>query len=74
MAGFVDLKCDVIKGGMKLNNIINPIFQPGHYGPFYQDYIIFEGISVDKNGKQHYMDSNLAYKNACRNAIAYLEK
>jgi formamidase len=29
---------------------------------------------VDENGEQHYLDTNLAYRNACLNAISYLEK
>ena len=36
--------------------------------------MIFEGISVDEKGKQHYLDANVAYRNACLNAIEYLKK
>jgi formamidase len=74
MAGWLDLKVDLIKGGIQKFAIVNPIFQPGNFGPSYTDYLIFEGISVDSAGKQHYLDANIAYRNACINAIEYLKK
>ncbi|WP_439570639.1 acetamidase/formamidase family protein, partial [Methylibium sp.] len=40
----------------------------------YNDYIIFEGISVDEHGQQHYLDVHVAYRQACLNAIEYLKK
>ena len=39
-----------------------------------QDYLIFEGVSVDEQGKQHYLDVTVAYRQACLNAIEYLKK
>ncbi|MEX1166027.1 MAG: acetamidase/formamidase family protein, partial [Hydrogenophaga sp.] len=42
--------------------------------PTYNDYVIFEGISVDESGKQYYLDVNVAYRQACLNAIEYLKK
>jgi formamidase len=74
MAGWIDLKAEVIKGGVERYAITNPIFKPGPVEPHYSEYLVFEGISVDENGDQHYLDTNLAYRNACLNAIAYLEK
>jgi formamidase len=74
MAGWIDLKADVIKGGVERYAITNPIFKPGPVEPHYSEYLVFEGISVDDNGDQRYLDTNLAYRNACLNAIAYLEK
>ncbi|WP_066391757.1 formamidase [Neobacillus mesonae] len=75
MAGWIDLKVDVIKGGMEKYKITeNPVFKPGPVDPHYSDYLVFEGISVDeRNGKQHYLDANLAYRRACLNAIEYLK-
>jgi formamidase len=35
---------------------------------------VFEGLSVDETGKQHYLDATVAYKRAVLNAIAYLSK
>jgi len=32
------------------------------------------GISVDEQGKQHYLDVHIAYRQACLNAIEYLKK
>ncbi|KOP82322.1 acetamidase/formamidase family protein [Cytobacillus solani] len=75
MAGWIDLKVDVIKGGMEKYKIKeNPVFKPGPVDPLYSDFLVFEGISVDeKDGKQHYLDANIAYKRACLNAIEYLK-
>ncbi|MDR3379362.1 acetamidase/formamidase family protein, partial [Cupriavidus basilensis] len=41
---------------------------------YYILYLIFEAISVDEQGKQHYLDVNVAYRQACLNAIEYLTK
>lgn len=35
---------------------------------------MFEGISVDESGKQHFLDATVAYKRAVLNAIDYLSK
>ena len=35
---------------------------------------MFEGISVDESGKQHFLDASVAYKRAVLNAIEYLSK
>ena len=74
MAGWLHLKVDVIKGGMSKYGIKNPIFKPSPITPKYDDYLIFEGISVDEAGKQHYLDVHVAYRQACLNAIEYLTK
>ena len=54
--------------------IKNPIFKPSPITPNYNDYLIFEGISVDEQGKQYYLDVHVAYRQACLNAIEYLKK
>jgi formamidase len=74
MAGWVHMKVELIKGGMAKYGIKNPIFRPSPIVPTYKDYLIFEGISVDNAGKQHYLDVNVAYQQACLNAINYLTK
>jgi formamidase len=74
MAGWVHLRVNLIKGGMEKYAIKNPIFKPSPITPKYDDYLIFEGISVDEQGKQHYLDVNVAYRQACLNAIEYLKK
>ena len=51
-----------------------PMFKPSPITPNYKDYLIFEGISVDEAGKQHYLDVHIAYRQACLNAIEYLKK
>lgn len=74
MAGWVHMRVNVIKGGMAKYGIKNPIFKPSPITPNYKDYLIFEGISVDEKGKQHYLDVTVAYRQACLNAIEYLKK
>ena len=74
MAGWVHMRVTLIKGGMAMYGIKNPIFKPSPITPHYNDYLIFEGISVDESGKQYYLDVNVAYRQACLNAIEYLKK
>jgi len=74
MAGWVHMKVEIIKDGVAKYGIRNPIFKPSPITPTYNDYLIFEGISVDEAGKQHYLDVHVAYRQACLNAIEYLTK
>jgi len=74
MAGYLDLRVNLIKGGMAMYGVKNPIFQSSPLEPNYSSYLIFEGISVDEEGKQHYLDVHVAYRQACLNAISYLMK
>jgi formamidase len=81
MSGFLELKCSVIKGGMKLLPVVgpsslcvNPIFEIGPLEPRYSEWLVFEGVSVDENGVQHYLDATIAYKRAVLNCIKYLSQ
>ena len=74
MAGWIHIKVNLIKDGVKKYGVKNPIFQPSDLSPSYKKHLIFEGISVDENGKQHYLDAHVAYRQACLNAIEYLKK
>jgi formamidase len=74
MAGYLDIRVNLIKGGMAKYGVVNPIFRPSPLEPNYTSFLIFEGISVDEQGKQHYLDVHVAYRQACLNAIAYLKK
>jgi formamidase len=74
MAGWIDIGVDVIKGGVEKYGITNPIFRPSPVEPHYSDFLIFEGVSVDEKGEQHYLDATIAYRRACLNAIEYLKK
>lgn len=74
MAGWIHLRVNLIKDGMAKYGIKNPIFKPSRITPKYDDYLIFEGISVDESGKQHYLDVHIAYRQACLNAIEYMTK
>ncbi|MGB3829127.1 MAG: formamidase [Ornithinimicrobium sp.] len=75
MGGFIDLRLDVLKGGMDTYGVAeNCIFIPGHTDPQYSEWIAFSGVSVTLDDKQHYLDSQLAYQRACLHAIDYLTK
>lgn len=74
MAGYLDIQVSLIKDGVKKYGIKNPVFKPSPVDPNYNDYLIFEGISVDEKGKQYYLDAHIAYRQACLNAIEYMKK
>ncbi len=74
MAGYLDLRVKIIKGGIAKYGITNPVFKSSPLEPTYSSYMIFEGISVDEAGTQHYLDVHVAYRRACLNAIEYLKK
>jgi formamidase len=74
MAGYLDIRVNLIKGGVKMYGVNSPIFKPSPLEPNYTSYLIFEGISVDEAGKQHYLDVHIAYRQACLNAIEYMKK
>lgn len=74
MAGYLDIEVDLIKDGVNKHGIDHPIFEPGHRGPTFSDYVVFEGYSVDDDGDQHYLDSHIAYRQAALDAIEYLKK
>ncbi|EEC71535.1 hypothetical protein OsI_03855 [Oryza sativa Indica Group] len=59
MSGFLELKCEIIRGPVE---------------PRFSDWLVFEGISVDESGKQHFLDASVAYKRAVLNAIEYLSR
>ncbi len=73
MAGWIDLHVDLIKDGVSKYRMVNPIFQTSPLEPRYTNYLVFEGISVDDQGNQYYLDAHVAYRNACLNAINYLK-
>ncbi len=75
MAGWIDIGVGLIKGGVAKYGITNPVFKPSPVDPHFDDYLIFEGISVDEHtGEQYYLDAHVAYRRACLNAIEYLKK
>lgn len=73
MAGWIDLKVSLIKNGVNKYKQKNPMFQPSTSRLTYGPQIVFQGISVDEDGQQHYLDANVAYRQACLNAIEYLK-
>jgi formamidase len=75
MAGFIELRVNLIKDGVRKYGMVNPIFQPSQAEPRYTKHLIFEGISVDEtSGQQYYLDAGVSYRRACLNAIEYMKK
>lgn len=76
MAGYIDLRVEVIKNGMETYGVHkNPMFLPGRMEPTYSEFLTFIGVSVDhRDNTNLYMDATEAYRNACLNAIEYLKK
>lgn len=76
MAGVITIKFSVMKDGMKQLAMKSPIYIPGpvetQFGP--GRYIYFEGFSVDEQGKQHYLDATIAYRQTCLRVIEYLRR
>lgn len=72
MAGWLDLKVDVIKDGMEKLNTDHAIFKPGYQDPDFSSYVVFEGYSVDEDGTQYYKNANIGMRRACLDAIDYL--
>jgi hypothetical protein len=66
----------VMKDGMKQLGMKSPIYVPGPVEPQFGPgrYIYFEGFSVDEHGKQHYMDTSVAYRQTSLRAIEYLRR
>jgi formamidase len=74
MAGYLDLTVDVIRDGMKSFGLTNPFFITGPVSATYTDYIVFEGFSVDSDGKQYNLDPHISFRQACLDAITYLTR
>ncbi|KAB8071656.1 formamidase [Aspergillus leporis] len=76
MAGIITIKFTVIKDGMTKLGMKSPIFRPGPVEPQFGPgrYLTFEGFSVDENGKQHYLDATVAYRQTCLRVIEYLRR
>ena len=75
MGGFIDLRVELIKGGMETYGVSeNAIFMPGNVEPQYSQWLAFSGTAVTLDGEQHYLDSHLSYQRACLHAIDYLTK
>ncbi|KAI1120506.1 formamidase [Nemania abortiva] len=76
MAGVITINFKVVKNGMKDLGLKSPIYIPGPVEPQFGAgrYIYFEGFSVDQNGKQHYMDVAVAYRQTSLRCIEYLRR
>jgi len=53
---------------------VNPIFEISPLEPHFSEWLVFEGLSIDEYGRQHYLDASVAYKRAVLNCIHYLAK
>ncbi|GAB7366274.1 hypothetical protein MBLNU230_g7831t2 [Neophaeotheca triangularis] len=76
MAGCITINFSVMKGGQEQLGMKSPIYVPGPVEPSFGpgDYVCFEGFSVDELGTQHYLDTTIAYRQACLRVIEYLRR
>ena len=76
MAGEITIKFSVMKGGMEQLAMKSPIYVPGPVEPQFGPgrYIYFEGFSVDEHGKQHHLDTTVAYRQTSLRVIEYLRR
>ncbi|KAK1753526.1 formamidase [Echria macrotheca] len=76
MAGIITINFKVIKNGLADLGLKSPIYIPGPVEPQFGPgrYIYFEGFSVDQQGRQHYMDVTVAYRQTCLRVIEYLRR
>lgn len=74
--GIITIKFNVLKDGVAKLGIKSPIFHPGPVEPQFGPgrYLGFEGYSVDLDGKQHFLDATVAYRQTCLRAIEYLRR
>jgi len=72
--GIVTARINLVKGGVAKFAMNNPIFVPGPVEPRYTKYLTFEGIAVDEQGRQHYLDPRVSFRQAVINAMNYLQK
>ncbi|EME41961.1 hypothetical protein DOTSEDRAFT_72909 [Dothistroma septosporum NZE10] len=76
IAGVITINFKVIKNGMADLGLKSPIYIPGPVEPQFGPgrHIYFEGFSVDSDGKQHYLDATVAYRQTCLRVIEYLRR
>ena len=74
MAGWIDLGVDLIRGGMDRYGVRTPIFKPSPEPETRREYLTFQGLSIDDDDRQQFLDATLSFRQACRAAIAYLGK
>ena len=72
MAGWIDMRVDVIKDGVEKMGTDHALFKPGYQDPDFANYVVFEGYSVDEDGTQHYKNSTVGMRRACLDAIDYM--
>ncbi len=74
MAGWIEIGLDLIRDGMDRYGIETPVFKPSPDPAPRPDYLTFQGLSVDDSNRQQMLDATLSFRQACRAAIAYLER
>ena len=72
IAGWIDLRVDLIKNGVEKLGTDYAMFKPGYQDPDFASYVVFEGYSVDEDGTQHYKNASVGMRRACLDAIDYL--
>ena len=74
LGGWIEFGVNLIKDGIAQYGMSSPIFTSSPIEPHYSEYLAFTGLSVDDEDNDHYLDTTLAYRQACLQAIEYLTK
>ncbi|KAL7268201.1 hypothetical protein RUND412_009189 [Rhizina undulata] len=76
MAGIITVKFSLMKNGQEDLCMKTPMYIPGPVEPQFGPgrMLTFEGFSVDEEGKQHYLDVQVAYRQNCLRVIDYLKR
>ena len=76
MAGIITLKFSLVKNGVSELAMKSPVFIPGNVEPQFGPgrMLTFEGFSVDEDGRQHYLDATVAYRQTCLRVMEYLKR
>lgn len=69
MGGWIEFGVDLIKGGVAQYGMRSPTFMSSPVEPRYSEYLAFTGLSADDEDNDHYLDTTLAYRQACLHAI-----
>ena len=68
VGGWIEFGVDLMKGRVA-RYAMTPYFKPGLVEPRYSEFLTFIGISVYDEGNNRYLDTTLAYRQACLSAI-----
>jgi formamidase len=74
MAGWIDLRVDVIPDGMRRYEIYEPVIEQRLPPASHCDTLVFQGLAPNAGGRAGESGVRAAHTQACRNAIRHLQR